>query len=123
MDTLGTISGVGYCGLVCAVCSRSDEGCLGCRAGGGNVHCVQRQCCRNKRLDGCWQCESFPCDKGYLAGEEWRGLCIACVQSIKAHGVEALVSRSRLQLGEMVDYGDYRFKDTREISETLRGHR
>jgi hypothetical protein len=119
MSTRGLVDSAGYCGMLCAICSRSDDGCPGCRAGGGNVHCVQRQCCKEHRLEGCWQCERFPCDKGYLESAEWRGLCIACVQGIKVNGVEAFTARAESRLGSMVNYEDFCFKDAREIARML----
>jgi len=121
MSAPGSLGSVGYCGFVCAICVHSDEGCLGCRTGGGNGHCAQRQCCKDRRLEGCWQCASFPCDKEYLASDEWRGLCIACVQAIQAHGVDAFVSRATSRLGDMVHYDDFRFKSAQEIAEMLWG--
>lgn len=31
----------------------------GCRAGGGSNSCSIRQCCLQKRIDGCWECNDF----------------------------------------------------------------
>jgi hypothetical protein len=30
-----------------------------CRQGGGTEDCQIRQCCRDKNLEGCWQCNKF----------------------------------------------------------------
>ena len=30
-----------------------------CRGGGGPPFCKMRQCCREKGIDGCWQCDEF----------------------------------------------------------------
>ena len=111
--------GVAYCGLVCAVCTHAFEGCTGCRSGGGDERCYQRQCCVGKKLDGCWQCPCFPCGRGYFAGEEWSGLCVGFVQAIKDSNVEAFAALVRSRLGEIVEYGDYRFKDPQEIKKAI----
>jgi hypothetical protein len=119
MSTVSSLDSVGYCGLVCAICRRSDDGCPGCRSGGGNIHCFQRTCCEGKRLDGCWQCIDFPCNQGYFAADEWRGLCLACVQGIRLYGVEGFISRARRRFGDMVAYEDFRFKDAGAIRQML----
>lgn len=54
--------GIAYCGLACCVCSE-NEMCSGCR---GNIckceeNCVIRPCCIKKGIEGCWECEEFPC--------------------------------------------------------------
>ena len=60
---------IGYCGLVCGFCHEADS-CEGCknlsnccgrrlRAEG----CFQYNCCQEKRINGCWECETAPCDQ------------------------------------------------------------
>ena len=53
---------IAYCGLACCVCSRNDT-CPGCQAGGCDIHgwCKNYNCCREKSLNGCWECSVFPC--------------------------------------------------------------
>jgi hypothetical protein len=121
MTTQELVESVAYCGLVCGVCSHAHEGCCGCRAGGGEKHCCQRECCVAKRLAGCWECDTFPCDRGFFADPAWSGLCVGCVQVAKASGVETLVELYVSRLGEAVEYGDYRFKRPEEIEAMLRG--
>jgi hypothetical protein len=55
--------GVAYCGLACAVCSENTN-CAGCRNDGCKEKewCKNFQCCKAKKLEGCWVCGEFPCD-------------------------------------------------------------
>ncbi|MEG1560071.1 MAG: DUF3795 domain-containing protein [Clostridia bacterium] len=54
--------GIAYCGLACCLCSE-NETCLGCRNEGcyGKESCKSFSCCKAKRLNGCWECNDFPC--------------------------------------------------------------
>jgi hypothetical protein len=112
--------GIAYCGLSCTICSHTAEGCIGCRAGGGPEVCGKRQCCEERRFDGCWQCGSFPC-AGYFADEAWTGLTIGCVNMIRAMGPEAFESLARSRLGDSFDYGYLRYRAPQEIETILRG--
>ena len=58
--------GLAYCGLACAVCGEAS--CTGCRDGGcaDGDRCVNRRCCVEKGLRGCWECDAFPCDAPLL---------------------------------------------------------
>ncbi len=55
--------GIAYCGLACCVCSE-NKNCAGCR----NEGCIEKDwcksfnCCKSKKIDGCWECKDFPCD-------------------------------------------------------------
>ncbi len=115
---------VAYCGLVCGVCAHAaphDGGCQGCRHGGGPADCYQRECCVGNGLDGCWQCDEFPCDKGFFADDAWKGLCIASVQCIKDSGIGPYVDRLVSRLGTTVEYGEYRHKSPEQIRAALYG--
>ncbi len=114
------VPSIAYCGLSCAVCSRTAEGCLGCRAGGDPEVCSNRQCCEERRSRGCWQCESFPCAE-YLADEAWTGLTVGCVQMIRTMGIEAFESLVRSRLGDSFDYGYLRYRTPQEIEAILNG--
>jgi len=74
-----------------------------------------------KGVDGCWQCEDFSCDEGFFADEAWKGLCIGFVQCIKDKGIKEFVGLVESRLGKVVEYGDFRFKNEREIQTMLRG--
>ena len=59
---------VGFCGLACGIC---ENACIpDCRGGGGASECFQRRCCRTKGVDGCWECQDFPCDEGHFADSD-----------------------------------------------------
>lgn len=54
--------GMAYCGLSCAACSGNDT-CAGCRKEGckDKDWCKNFKCCKEKNLNGCWECGEFPC--------------------------------------------------------------
>ncbi|MEF9920811.1 MAG: DUF3795 domain-containing protein [Erysipelotrichaceae bacterium] len=54
--------GVGYCGLSCASCSKNDI-CEGCHQLNPEEKywCENLRCCLEKGLQGCWECNEFPC--------------------------------------------------------------
>ncbi|MVB11689.1 hypothetical protein CAFE_24120 [Caprobacter fermentans] len=55
--------GVAYCGLACCLCGK-NETCAGCRNDGCREKdwCKSFRCCREKGLNGCWECAEFPCE-------------------------------------------------------------
>lgn len=60
---------IAYCGIACIVCRQKDT-CSGCRDEGchGKGWCKNYNCCREKGLNGCWECDEFPCtgsDNGF----------------------------------------------------------
>lgn len=59
--------GVAYCGLACCVCSENEQ-CAGCRNDGchGKEWCKSFNCCKEKNLNGCWECADFPCENEML---------------------------------------------------------
>lgn len=59
--------GVAYCGLACCVCSENAT-CAGCRNDGcmDKEWCKSFKCCKEKGLNGCWECTEFPCDNKML---------------------------------------------------------
>lgn len=60
---------IGYCGLICKLCHlahtcsgcKSDENC--CAKHLSSEGCYQYNCCTQKGLNGCWECEDFCCGK------------------------------------------------------------
>ncbi|PKM63337.1 MAG: hypothetical protein CVU97_00765 [Firmicutes bacterium HGW-Firmicutes-21] len=57
-----------YCGLACCMCQlyktdKKDKTCVGCRSDGCNNKdwCLNYNCCRDKGINGCWECSDFPC--------------------------------------------------------------
>ncbi len=59
--------GLGFCGLACCVCSQ-NETCAGCQNKNcaGREWCHNRNCCTEKGISGCWECDRFPCGEGTL---------------------------------------------------------
>lgn len=55
------------CGIACESCKfKSDQGCDGCRNETGEVFwgkCELYECCNEKALEHCGECDDFPCDK------------------------------------------------------------
>ncbi|WP_320129437.1 DUF3795 domain-containing protein [uncultured Sphaerochaeta sp.] len=54
--------GFAYCGLACCLCSENSN-CPGCRKEGCNNKqwCKNFNCCKEKGIKGCWECDQFPC--------------------------------------------------------------
>ena len=79
--------GIAYCGLVCAACEIVD--CVGCRDDGclNRDRCRNRSCCRDKGIDGCWQCNDFPCSGTMFDKTRVRAFALF----IKQHGKELLL--------------------------------
>lgn len=55
--------GIAFCGLACCVCGQ-NAACAGCRNEGckDKDWCKSFSCCKNKRINGCWECSDYPCD-------------------------------------------------------------
>ncbi len=69
MDIQKLTNNIGYCGLVCSLCHESDQ-CEGCKSNNNccgrrlsSSGCYQYDCCAQKGIAGCWECEKAPCDK------------------------------------------------------------
>lgn len=62
---------IAYCGLVCGLCN--TEGTCNCKTGnhcGKRLSpdgCFQYTCCREKGIEGCWECADAPCGKDMFA--------------------------------------------------------
>lgn len=59
--------GLAFCGLACCLCDEKED-CTGCRNGGcpDKEHCQSFNCCKDRGLQGCWECPEFPCDNPML---------------------------------------------------------
>lgn len=110
--------GLAYCGLACCVCAQNDV-CAGCRSDAcqGRDWCFNRGCCIGKGLDGCWECDAFPCGKGLLAKTRAR----AFARFAAEHGEDALLDalEKNEQAGMVYHYegqlvGDYDASDTED---------
>jgi hypothetical protein len=68
----------------------------------------------HKRIDGCWQCETYPCDAGYFTDEAWRGLCRGFIQTIKDNGIDEYIRRFNSRFGKTIELGELRYKTEQE---------
>ena len=80
--------GLAYCGLACCACSE-NESCAGCRNDGcaDKDWCKHFICCKEKGLNGCWECGEFPC-----GGMHDKMRILAFVEYIRQNGEEKLVN-------------------------------
>lgn len=81
--------GIAYCGLACCVCSENTN-CPGCRNDGckDKGWCKNFNCCKSKGINGCWECDEFPCSNSMLDKTRIR----AFARFIKEHGEETLIN-------------------------------
>jgi len=100
-EDTGTLA---YCGWVCAACSGLNDGCSGCRTGGGDEGCAVRACCVEKGYAGCWECRSAPCERGPFGKPEWRGTTTALIRAAQMLSVRGMLDRVRDRLGDLIDY-------------------
>lgn len=117
---------VAPCGLVCGLCKNAtpEKGsCPGCWHGGGDEKCEQRSCCATHKLDGCWQCAEFPCNKGHFSESDaaWSGVSLGSVECVKRYGLPTYLKRLMSRVGNVLEYGEYRFRTPEEIVEAYCG--
>lgn len=101
---------ISYCGLVCKLCHltdccdgcRSMNNCCGCKT--SSEGCYQFNCCSEKGIEGCWQCEVAPCDKG-MFGEGHDLRLRAFIKYIKEYGKEQLAERIYHNMQNGIFYG------------------
>ena len=122
MENQELIRTVAPCGIVCGVCKNAtpEKGsCVGCKNGGGAAsECYHVQCCAQKQLNGCWECDAFPCDKGFFEDSDdpaFRGICIGSVMAVQELGLENYADRVVARMGQIVEYGDWRHKDPEDV--------
>lgn len=67
---------LGYCGKACALCINAWF-CKGCKSNDPVLArhmqkegCFQQYCCKQKGIEGCWDCDDAPCDKDVFAKDE-----------------------------------------------------
>jgi hypothetical protein len=119
------VKSVAYCGLICHLDS-CYENCGGCKQGRGcgDKDCYQKNCCIEKSLNGCWECDISPCNKGYFSDkEDSNGQFIACIKFIKEFGVEQYIDTIKINIGIGIKYGlggDYGKKSEDEVMKLLK---
>ncbi len=78
---------IGSCGLACMLCSAKLKGeCKGCMKSKAS-DCSIKACCINLGINGCYECDKFPCEKDMFSNKR---VC-AFVKCAKDLGVEELV--------------------------------
>lgn len=112
------------CGLACVLCSKEE--CPGCKARGctQGSDCSVYQCVVQKGLNGCYECDEFPCGENMLKGIRNR----AFNRYATLHGKQALLDRLRINYENGITYhkadglkGDYDILETEtEIYQLLR---
>ena len=111
-------NGHAYCVHVCAFCSKNTN-CAGCRnrACENREQCKNLQCCIEKELEGCWECDVFPCKESMLDNIRIR----AFATFVKRYGGELLLEclEKNEKRGIMYHYprqltGDYDTLDTED---------
>ncbi len=82
---------IGSCGLACMLCSAKINGeCQGCMKSKAN-DCSIKECCTNLEINGCYECDKFPCEKDMFSNKR---VC-AFVKFAKDAGVEELITSLR----------------------------
>jgi len=119
MDKRALISSIAYCGLVCGKCHLSSR-CEGCKNTASLCErsevCYQRNCCIRQGLQGCWECNKFPCSEDmYGPGHDLRIKAFAAF--IKEEGAEKLIDCLLANEERGIYYGlgrDYDGKNSEE---------
>lgn len=121
---------MGYCGLVCLFCHL----CAGCKSNNNCCGkylspegCYQHDCCIQKGLKGCWECNDFPCDKDMFSADHDVRLK-AFVRCAKEDGLEKLAEYLKKNADSGLQYhkdnglsGDYDgLKSEAEVLQMLR---
>ncbi len=114
---------IAYCGLVCKLCSAGNTGkCKGCRE--RCEGCSIKECGKTRNINGCWECNEFPCDERMFKNRKNR----AFVQCAKEEGVQKLAKYLKKSFDRGINYhnedgtpGDYDSLDSEyEILQLLR---
>lgn len=114
---------IAYCGLVCKLCNEGKSGqCIGCRVKGSG--CSIKECAQGKNINGCWECNEFPCDAGAFKSKR----NMAFLQCAKEEGIHNLATYLKKNYDQGIEYhktdgsiGDYDvLKSEAEILELLK---
>jgi len=121
-------NGISYCGLLCCLCS--TDGSCNCKTGNhcgkrlSTEGCCQYTCCREKELNGCWECPDFCCDKDMFNEQHLR--LKTFVKCIKEDGIDKFAEYILCNFENGVAYhtsgytGDYDLETEEEILNLLR---
>lgn len=117
---------IAFCGLVYGICDHNPD-CTWCRSPLDSRDkcakdgCYHGSCCIKCGLDGCWQCESFPCSNGRFLDAD-KGQMLGFLRYIRKYGKEEFVSRLVLNQRRGIMYGmkgAYRHRSVEEIEKLL----
>jgi hypothetical protein len=119
MNKSTLISSIAYCGLVCGKCHLRTQ-CDGCKHTARQCErsevCYQRNCCIQQGLQGCWECDGFPCGEDmYDPGHDLRIKAFAAF--IKKEGAHTLIDCLLKNEERGIYYGlgrDYDGKNSQE---------
>ncbi len=98
------------CGLACVLCSEED--CCGCKARGckEGCDCSVYQCVKTRNIDGCYECDNFPCEEKMLQGIRNRTFN----RYARMYGKQSLLDRLKINFDNGITYhrpnsekGDY----------------
>jgi len=108
---------IGSCGLACMLCRSKMSGeCQGCSSLKSD-NCDIKACCISNNIEGCYECDKFPCDKEMFKNNK---VC-AFVEIAKELGVGGLSSLLLKNKEKGITYhpsdggkGDYDLLKTKE---------
>ncbi|MGD2206416.1 MAG: DUF3795 domain-containing protein [Anaerolineae bacterium] len=86
----------------------ADEGCPGCRAGGGDPGCQIRICARERGLDLCNRCPDFPCEHVQALAARYP-ILIADNRRLQAVGLARWLAEQEERVRRGVVYADFRY--------------
>lgn len=70
--------------------------CVGCREGGGSPTCEVRNCCLDKNITGCWECEEInTCNRLDFLQNTHEDAVIKNLNILKEKGIEAFLEGER----------------------------
>ncbi|MFX0106009.1 MAG: DUF3795 domain-containing protein [Candidatus Hodarchaeota archaeon] len=128
MNKQNFISSIAYCGLICKICHLSDM-CDGCKSNKNRCSkhlsssgCYQFNCCIKKKINGCWECTGFPCNKD-MYSESYSPKIRAFARCIREDGIDkfAIYILDAIKRGlDIKKDGDLDLKTEREILKILR---
>jgi len=124
MDVKEVAENIGYCGLVCSLCHEADH-CDGCKS--SKNFCgrylneegwFQYNCCINKGINGCWECEEGPCERDmFSAHHDVRNRTF--VKVAKQEGIEKLAEYVLKNQQNGIKYGWNKDYDNLEKEEAV----
>jgi len=119
---------IAYCGLICGFCK--PDGSCNCKTGnhcGKRLSlkgCYQYNCCTSKGIQGCWECNIFPCGHDMMSAEHVK--IRAFVRCIKEDGIENFIGYLNNNANNGFIYhregiiGDYDLNTEEEVLKLLR---